>query len=202
MSQGRKVPDQGSSVSQGRGSPRHELRGGSGETPSPGSERSALLRLRQVAVIGAGGCAQDSELARLAEEVGRRLAEAGVVLVCGGREGVMEAASRGAAEAGGEVIGIVPSSSIGEANPYCTHVVASGVGHARNLAVVGSGEVVIAVGGEWGTLSEIGHARALGRTVVALRSWALTGRERMEGAPGVVPAETPAEAVAAALACL
>jgi uncharacterized protein (TIGR00725 family) len=155
-----------------------------------------------VAVIGAGGCEQDSEIARLAEEVGRRLAGAGVAIVCGGLGGVMEAASRGAAEAGGTVIGIVPGSSLEEANQHCTEVVASGVGHARNLAVVGSGEVVIAVGGEWGTLSEIGHARAIGRTVVALRSWTLTGRDRMEGAPGVVPAETPEEAVAAALASL
>jgi uncharacterized protein (TIGR00725 family) len=177
------------------GSPRHDLRGGSGETPSPDSKE----RRRQVAIIGAGVCAQDSETALLAEEVGRRLAETGAALICGGLGGVMEAASRGA-EAGGMVIGIVPGSSIEEANPHCTQVVASGVGHARNLAVVGSGDVVIAIGGEWGTLSEIGHARAIGRTVVALRSWALTGRERMAGAPGVVPAETPAEAVAAALA--
>jgi uncharacterized protein (TIGR00725 family) len=157
---------------------------------------------RQVAVIGAGGCAQDSETAQLAEEVGRRLAQAGAAVVTGGLGGVMEAASRGAAEAGGTVIGIVPGHSIEEANPHCTQVVASGVGHARNLAVVGSGDVVIAIGGEWGTLSEIGHARAIGRTVVALRSWELTGRDRMEGAPGIVPAETPAEAVAAALAAL
>ncbi|HEV7615890.1 MAG TPA: TIGR00725 family protein [Solirubrobacterales bacterium] len=156
--------------------------------------------MTQIAVIGAGGCAQGSETARLAEEVGRLLAQAGAILVCGGREGVMEAASRGAAEAGGEVIGIVPGSAVEEANPFCSHVVASGVGYARNLAVVGSGEAVIAVGGEWGTLSEIGHARALGRTVVALRSWELTGHERMEGAPGVVAVETPAEAVAATLA--
>lgn len=155
-----------------------------------------------MAVIGAGGCAQDSELARLAEEVGRRLAQAGATVVCGGLGGVMEAVSRGAAEAGGSAIGIVPGHSTEEANPHCTEVVASGVGHARNLAVVGSGDVVIAIGGEWGTLSEIGHARAIGRTVVALRSWELTGRDRMEGAPGIVPAETPAEAVAAALASL
>jgi uncharacterized protein (TIGR00725 family) len=114
----------------------------------------------------------------------------------------MEAASRGAAQAGGTVIGIVPGNLLEEANPYCTQVVASGVGHARNLAVVGSGEVVIAVGGEWGTLSEIGHARAIGRTVVTLRSWALDGRDRMQGAPGIFPAETPAEAVAAALSAL
>jgi len=153
-------------------------------------------------VIGVGGCAQDSEVALLAEEVGRRLAEAGVAVVTGGLGGAMEAASRGAAEAGGTVIGIVPGHSIAEANPYCTQVAASGVGQARNLAVVGSGEVVIAIGGEWGTLSEIGHARAIGRTVVALRSWTLVGRDRMEGAPGIVSAETPAEAVAAALAAL
>jgi uncharacterized protein (TIGR00725 family) len=157
---------------------------------------------RQVAMIGAGGCAQDSEAARLAEEVGRQLAEAGVTIVCGGLGGVMEAASRGAAEAGGTAIGIVPGHSIEEANGFCTHVVATGIGHARNLAVISSGEVVIAIGGEWGTLSEIGFARAIGRTVVALRSWELEGRERMEGAPGVVSVESAEEAVAAALSAL
>ena len=161
-----------------------------------------MKRARQVAVIGGGDCSQDSEPARLAEEVGRRLAEAGVVIVCGGLSGVMEAVCRGAAGVGGTAIGIVPGSSVAEANPYCTQVVASGIGYARNVAVVSSGEVVIAIGGEWGTLSEIGFARGLGRTVVALRSWELNGRERMEGAPGVVPAESADEAVAAALAAL
>jgi uncharacterized protein (TIGR00725 family) len=154
---------------------------------------------RQIAVIGNGSCEKGSEAWALAEEVGRRLAEAGVTVVCGGRGGVMEAAARGAARAGGEAIGIVPGLSIEEANPHCTHVVASAIGYARNLAVVASGEAVIAIGGEWGTLSEIGHARNFGKTVVALRSWGLTGRERMEGAPGVIPVETPEEAVAAAL---
>jgi uncharacterized protein (TIGR00725 family) len=80
----------------------------------------------------------------------------------------MEAVCRGAAGAGGTAIGIVPGDSVAEANPFCTHVVATGIGHARNLAVVSSGEVAIAIGGEWGTLSEIGFARALGRPVVAL----------------------------------
>jgi uncharacterized protein (TIGR00725 family) len=112
----------------------------------------------------------------------------------------MEAAARGASEAGGRVIGIVQGEEIGDANQYCSEVVASGIGHARNLSVVASGEVVIAVGGEWGTLSEIGLARTIDRTVVALRSWELKGYERMQGAPGVVPAKTPADAVAAALA--
>jgi uncharacterized protein (TIGR00725 family) len=151
-----------------------------------------------VAVIGASGAEEGAEAWALAEEVGRRLAEAGVALVCGGGGGVMEAASRAAAEAGGTVIGIVPGESVEDANPYCSHVVATGIGHARNLAVVSSGEAVIAIGGEWGTLSEIGFARVIGREVVALRSWELNGRERMRG----VPAETAEEAVAAALASL
>jgi uncharacterized protein (TIGR00725 family) len=174
----------------------HEQRGGSFGGPS---RRSNGAR-RQVAVIGAGGAEEGSETWRLAEEVGKRLAEAGATVVCGGRGGVMAAVSRGAASAGGEVIGVLPGSDPGESNPDCTHVVATGIGHARNLAVVGSGEVVIAIGGEWGTLSEIGHARSIGRTVIALRSWALVGRDRMEGAPGIVQAETPEEAVVAALA--
>jgi uncharacterized protein (TIGR00725 family) len=156
-------------------------------------------RLAQVSVIGTGDCDRSSEAARLAEEVGRRLAEAGVTVVCGGLGGVMEGASRGAAEAGGEVLGIVPGVSVDDANPYCTHVVASAIGYARNLAVVASGDAVIAIGGEWGTLSEIGHARVFGRTVVALRSWSLAGREKMEGAPGVIPVETAEEAVLAVL---
>lgn len=111
----------------------------------------------------------------------------------------MEAASRGAAQAGGTVIGIVPSNSPADANPHCTHVVSTGIGYARNLAVVASGEAVIAVSGEWGTLSEIGHARQLDRTVIALRSWALRGEGPMESAPGIVPVASAEEAVAAAL---
>lgn len=154
---------------------------------------------KQVSVIGNGDCEQSSDVACMAEEVGRLLAEAGATVVCGGLGGVMEAASRGAAAAGGEVIGIVPGVAVDEANPYCTHVVASAIGWARNLAVVASGDAVIAVGGEWGTLSEIGHARTFDKTVVALRSWGLSGREKMEGAPGVIPVDSAEEAVAAAL---
>jgi uncharacterized protein (TIGR00725 family) len=155
-----------------------------------------------VAVIGSARCGPDSEAARLAEEVGRRLAEVGVTLVCGGLTGVMEAACRGVAEADGVAIGIVPGNEASEANPFCTHVIATGVGHARNLAVVSSGDAVIAVGGEWGTLSEIGFGRALDRPVIALRSWTLDGRERMEGAPGVLIAESAREAVELALEAL
>ncbi len=166
-------------------------------TPTPSTHNA-----RQIAVIGGSRCDESSESWKLAEEVGRRLAEAGVAVVCGGLAGVMEAACRGAAEAGGVAIGIVPGTDVGEANPFCTQVVATGIGHARNLAVVSSGEAVIAVGGEWGTLSEIGFARSIGRPVIALRSWELSGRDRMEGAPGVVPAESAREAVELALESL
>jgi uncharacterized protein (TIGR00725 family) len=182
----------------GGGSRRHGQQGGSVEAHSVPSERA-----RQVAVIGSSRLEPGSELAQLAEEVGRRLAEAGATVVCGGRGGVMEVAARGAAAAGGTVIGIVPGADPAEANPHCTHVVATGIGHARNLAVVASGGAAIAVGGEWGTLSEIGHARSIGRPVIVLRSWGLAaGGGTMEDAPGVLSAETPADAVALALGAI
>jgi uncharacterized protein (TIGR00725 family) len=145
----------------------------------------------QVAVIGAGRA--DQGIVAAAREVGRLLAEHGCTLVCGGLGGVMEAAARGASEAGGATIGIVPGESRHEANPWVEHVVVTGIGHARNLAVVASGDVVIAVGGEWGTLAEIGFARKLGRPVVILEGgWAVEGE-------GIVRAPTPAQAVETAL---
>jgi uncharacterized protein (TIGR00725 family) len=161
-----------------------------------------VRRKRQVAVIGGSGIEEGSEVWKLAEGVGRGLAEADITVVCGGGGGAMEAASRAAAALGGDVVGIVPGTSPDDANEYCTQVVATGIGHARNLAVVSSGEAVIAIGGEWGTLSEIGFARVIGHDVVALRSWELNGRERMADAPGLVAVQTAEEAVAAALAAL
>jgi uncharacterized protein (TIGR00725 family) len=154
-----------------------------------------LTRQAQISVIG-GSEGADSNLAD-AEAVGRGIAEAGAVLVCGGRTGVMEAASRGAAEAGGTVIGILPTTSPEDANPHVTYTIATGIGHARNLAVVASGDAVIAIGGEWGTLSEIAFARRLERMVIALQSWPL--RNRAGSDLGIVEAETPEEAVKAAV---
>ena len=156
-----------------------------------------MTRATQISVIG--GAVGDDEVLEQAEEVGRGIAEAGAVLVCGGRTGVMEAASRGASEAGGTVIGVLPTSDPGDATPHVTHVIPTGIGHARNLAVVGSGDAVIAIGGEWGTLSEIAFARELGRRVVALSSWAVTPAAEIEGGPGIEVASSPAEAVALAL---
>ena len=134
------------------------------------------------------------ELAQAAEEVGRLLAESGCALVCGGLGGVMEAAARGAKEAGGTTIGVLPGESRLEANRWIDHAVATGIGHARNLAVVASGDAVIAVGGEWGTASEVAFARKLGRPVVLL------GRGPAIEGDGIQRAATPAEAVELALA--
>lgn len=129
-----------------------------------------------------------------AEAVGRLLAERGCTVVTGGLGEVMAAAARGAKGAGGTTIGILPGESRREANEWIDHAVATGVGHARNLAVAASGDAVIAVGGSWGTLAEIGYARRLGRPVVILEpGWQLEGE-------GVERAATPEEAVELALA--
>ena len=135
----------------------------------------------------------------VAEEVGRRLAEAGATLVCGGLTGVMEAAARGAERASGEVIGVLPGEDPEAANEFVTHVVATGIGNARNLAVVASARAVIAIGGEWGTLAEIAFARRLGRPVVVLDGWSASGAGAMRGGPGIEVAADPADAVSRAL---
>ena len=132
------------------------------------------MRRVQVAVVGSG-----REHEERAEEVGRLLAERGCTLVCGGGGGVMAAAARGAKGAGGTTVGILPGESAAAANEWIDHVVVTGIGHARNLAVAASGDAVIAVGGSWGTLAEIGFARRLGRPVVILEpGWEIAGVER------------------------
>jgi uncharacterized protein (TIGR00725 family) len=140
----------------------------------------------QVAVIGSG-----REHESGAEEVGRLLAARGCTVVTGGLGEVMAAAARGAKAAGGTTIGILPGERREDANEWIDHVVVTGIGHARNLAVVASGDAVIAVGGSWGTLAEIGFARRLGRVVVILEP----GLE----IEGVARAASPAEAVELAL---
>ena len=124
-----------------------------------------------MAVVGSG--VATDELYEKAREVGRLVAERGGIVVCGGLSGVMEAAARGATEAGGTAIGILPDEVRRRQNNHLTYSVATGMGQARNLAVVCSGDVVIAVGGEYGTLSEIGLARKVGRPVVVLEGWDL-----------------------------
>jgi uncharacterized protein (TIGR00725 family) len=157
-----------------------------------------VTRALQISVAGGGAGVEEGDL-DAAEEVGRLLAEAGVTVVCGGRGGVMEAVGRGAKGAGGEVVAILPGESIDDANDFCTRAIATGTGHARNLAVAASGDAMIAIAGEWGTLSEIALARRLDRPVVTLGSWEVTGAGEMERSPGVESADTPAAAVEAAL---
>jgi uncharacterized protein (TIGR00725 family) len=141
----------------------------------------------QVSVIGSG-----AEHEASAEQVGRLLAEGGATVVTGGLGEVMAAAARGAKSVGGTTIGILPTETRERANEWIDHVVVTGVGHARNLAVVASGDAVVAVGGRYGTLAEIGFALTLGRPVVVLEpGWEVQGTQR---------ARTPAEAVELALA--
>jgi uncharacterized protein (TIGR00725 family) len=143
----------------------------------------------QVAVIGSG-----AEHEERAEQVGRLLAERGCTVLTGGLGEVMAAAARGAKSAGGTTVGIIPGESRREANEWIDHVVVTGIGHARNLAVVASGDAVIAVGGSWGTLAEIGFASRLGRAVVVLEpGWEL---------PDVPRVSSPEEAVEFALQSL
>jgi uncharacterized protein (TIGR00725 family) len=146
---------------------------------------------RYVAVCGQSDA--DAEQRRAAEEVGRLLAQAGAVVLCGGYGGVMEAASRGAAGAGGTVVGILSDSDRAGANPHLTIALATGLGQARNAVIATSADAVIAIGRGWGTLSEIALARRLGRPVVALASWAVEG---------IDTAATPNEAVSHALAAV
>jgi uncharacterized protein (TIGR00725 family) len=157
-----------------------------------------VSRSRQVAVIGPRE-ASEAELAA-ASEVGSLLADAGAVVVCGGLGGVMEAVAHAASEAGADVIGILPGADPDDASPHCTHVVAATTGIARNLAVVASADAVIAIGGAWGTLSEIAHARQLGRPVIALESWRVEPASELARDTGIAPASSAAEAVHLALA--
>jgi uncharacterized protein (TIGR00725 family) len=149
-----------------------------------------------VAVCGPDPCS--AREAGLAEEVGRLLAEAGAVVVCGGHGGVMEAAAKGAAQAGGLVIGILPGSSRAEGNRYLSLSLPTGLGELRNGLIVRAADAVIAVGGQFGTLSEIALARKTGVPVVGLDTWRLA--EIARGVPDpIVEAGSAAEAVARAL---
>src|SRR4051812_3093134 len=143
----------------------------------------------QVSVVGSGTEHEES-----AEQVGRLLAQRGCTVVTGGLGEVMTAAARGAKSAGGTTIAIVPGESRAAANEWSDHVVVTGIGHARNLAVAASGDAVIAVGGAFGTLAEIAFARVLGRPVVILEPGL-----QVEGVPR---AATPVAAVELALGFL
>ncbi len=140
---------------------------------------------RMVGVIGAGAASPQGE--DWAYEVGRLIALRGAVLVCGGLGGVMAAACRGCVEAGGETLGILPGPEAQAANPWVTHPVVTNMGHARNVIIAHTAQALVAVEGEYGTLSEIAIALKLGRTVAALGGW--------PGIRGVSYVDSPAAAV-------
>jgi uncharacterized protein (TIGR00725 family) len=147
------------------------------------------LRQRiRVAVIG--GSRPGRQSVEAAFEVGRLIARAGAVVVCGGLGGVMEAACRGAREEGGLTVGILPGGSPADANPWVDVPIATGLGYTRNALVVMNADTVVAVDGEYGTLSEIAYGKIHGKKVIGLGSWEVKGVEA---------AATPEEAVRRAL---
>ena len=148
-----------------------------------------------IAVIGGGQCSKEE--AQLAEEVGRELARRGVTLVCGGLGGIMEAACKGASLEGGTTIGILPGDDSKATNPYVQIPIVTGLGYARNIAVVKSAQAVIAIGGSYGTLSEISHALQSGIPVIGLNTWSLSRNNQQD--KSIIPAQSPTEAVDKAL---
>lgn len=158
-----------------------------------------MLRRPQIAVIGAGEA--DPRLVDLAREVGREIARAGAVLVTGGRGGVMGAASAGAREEGGTTVGVLPGRNADESPPDEAVEIAlfTGLGQARNVVVVLSAAAVIAVGGGWGTLSEIALAAKHGIPVVLLESWGVEPPAEAVDLDLLVHAGTAEEAVRRAL---
>ncbi|MBN1369374.1 MAG: TIGR00725 family protein [Dehalococcoidaceae bacterium] len=146
---------------------------------------------RTIAVIG-GSRATDREL-KLAEETGREIARSGAVLVCGGLGGVMEAACRGAVSAGGTTVGILPGDHRSSANSCVTIPVVTGMGYARNAVVAKSAQVVIAIGGSYGTLSEISYALQSGIPVIGIDTWQISRKEKEDNS--IVRMDSPREAV-------
>ena len=154
-----------------------------------------MMNKRFIAVIG--GEKPSPQEAKLAEEVGRELAKQGASLICGGLGGVMEAACKGAQSEGGVTIGILPGESRQTANPYVQIPIVTGFGYARNLAVVKSAQAVIAIGGSYGTLSEIAHALQSGIPVIGLNTWSLFRNGQQDNS--IILAQNPTEAVNKAL---
>jgi len=148
-----------------------------------------------IAVIGEND--PTPEIVALAEAVGEQIALASAVLVCGGLGGVMEAACRGAHRKGGVTIGILPGTRPADANPYVTYPIPTGLGHARNIIVARSAQAVIAIGGKYGTLSEIAFAKIEGTAVIGLQTWEL--RRDGFGDQAIQRAADPKEAVQLAL---
>lgn len=151
-----------------------------------------------IAVIGGGQCSPDEE--NLAHEVGEEIARKGGVLICGGMGGIMKAACKGARSEGGHTVGIIPGDSPSFANEFVEIPIVTGLGHSRNFIVVQSADAVIAINGDYGTLSEIAIALKTGIPVIGLDTWTIVrqGREDIS----ILRAKNAAEAVELALNCI
>lgn len=157
-----------------------------------------MNKQRFVAVIGGSQCSPQE--AKLAEEVGRKLAKQGVTLVCGGLGGIMEAACKGASSAGGVTIGILPGGNRQAANSYVQIPIVTNLGEARNVVVVKTAQAVIAIGGGYGTLSEIAHALRNSIPVIGLNTWSLSRNGQANDS--IILAQDPAEAVKKAISSI
>jgi uncharacterized protein (TIGR00725 family) len=155
-----------------------------------------LVGFKIIGVIGSSRA--DVDILALAEEVGREIARNGAAVVCGGLTGVMEAVCKGARREGGLTIGIIPSDNKEDANPFVQIPIVTGMGMGRNVMLVKTADAVIAVGGEYGTLSEIAHALNLGKKVIGLRTWKLE-KAHTKAIPNLVEVDSPKKAVALAL---
>ena len=154
-----------------------------------------MKQKRFIAVIGGSECSPQE--AERAEEVGRELARQDIILVCGGLGGIMEAACKGASSQGGVTIGILPGGNRQAANPYVQIPIVTNLGEARNVVVVKSAEAVIAIGGGYGTLSEIGHALRNGIPVIGLKTWSLSRNGRPD--KSIILAQDPTDSVSKAI---
>ncbi len=148
-----------------------------------------------IAVIGGSQCSPEEE--KLAEAVGQELARRGAILICGGLSGVMEAACKGASSEGGITVGILPGDDRSKANPYVSIPVVTGMGYARNVIVVKSAQSVVAIGGSYGTLSEIAYALQNDIPVIGLNTWSLSIKEQVNNS--IIPAKDAQDAVERAI---
>jgi len=143
-----------------------------------------LRKKKRIGVIG--GAKADAKSRQIAFRIGQLIAEKGAILVCGGLSGIMEASSRGAKEAGGKSMGILPGNSPDDANPYIDIAIATGLGYSRNSLVAMNADVLIAIDGQYGTLTEIAYGCIYGKKIIGLGTWDI---------PGVIKAKSPEEAV-------
>jgi hypothetical protein len=149
-----------------------------------GKRMNDLKKKPRIGVIG--GANPDQESYQLAQKVGRLIAENDAILICGGLSGIMEAAARGSKQAGGITVGILPGNSKLDANPYIDLAIPTGMGYARNSMVAMNSDVIIAVNGQYGTLTEVAYGLIYGKKVIGLGTWDIDG---------VIKAGTAEEAV-------